>query len=151
KFRVGEEPEPFAFEINLGAEPWSLREVTAELEQAGEAARARAAAEASQVEQVLIGRLEDELSRRAEAGEQPLTRTAAVEVLHGDRTSRAAARTLLDRENGTRWCVVPDPAHRQRRLVVGLNQEWPRLGLAGSEPGASRGLFEGVNRAALAA
>src|SRR5262249_34486092 len=51
KFRVGSEPEPFALEINLSAEPWQLREVTDEIDQAGQPARAAAVAEQARAEQ----------------------------------------------------------------------------------------------------
>jgi hypothetical protein len=72
-------------------------------------------------------------------------------MLHGDGTSREAARALLHREAGRHWQLVPDPAHRQRIFVVGMKQEWSPHGSHGTEPVASRGLFEGVNRAAPAA
>jgi len=48
KFRIGEEPDPFCFEVDLRTEPWTFRDATADLVAAGKAAlgdaqRARAA------------------------------------------------------------------------------------------------------------
>jgi hypothetical protein len=45
KFRIGEEPDPFVFEIDLSAVPWQLQDVTADLEATGQAARGAAEAE----------------------------------------------------------------------------------------------------------
>jgi hypothetical protein len=151
KFRVGIEPDPFALEINLSTQPWQLDEVTATLDQAGEAARARASTEQAHAEQRLAERLAAEVERRAKSGEQPLTRTEAVDVLSGGGVSREAARALLDREADVRWRFVPDPAHRQRVFVVGINQEWPPHGSPGAEPVGSPEFFEGANHAAHAA
>ena len=119
KFRVGEEPEPFALEITLAVVPWSLREVTAELNAAGEAARAQTEAERAATEAELVASLVAEVDRRAAADELPLARTEAVDLLHGDGTvSRAVARTVLDRENGARWRLVKElPA-------VGIPSSW---------------------------
>ena len=39
KFRIGEEPDPFIVEIDLGAEPWTVRDVTDDVDREGAAAR----------------------------------------------------------------------------------------------------------------
>ena len=35
KFRIGEEPEPFAMEINTESQPWTMTDVTDSIRQAG--------------------------------------------------------------------------------------------------------------------
>jgi hypothetical protein len=151
KFRVGSEPEPFALEIDLATEPWRLGDVTAEIDHAGEAARAQAAAEKAKAVQVLADRLAAEVERRAMTGEPPLNKTDAVEFLHRDGTSREVARTLLDGEPDRRWRLVPDLAHRQRVLVVAGNSEYSPHGSSGREPVGTRELFARENHAGLGA
>ncbi len=153
KFRVGEEPEPFALEITLAVVPWSLREVTAELNAAGEAARAQTEAERAATEAELVASLVAEVDRRAAADELPLARTEAVDLLHGDGTvSRAVARTVLDRENGARWRLVKDVARRGHPVfVVGMNQAWPRQETSNAKTPAASGLCEEESLAGVAA
>jgi hypothetical protein len=127
KFRVGVEPEPFAFEINLGAEPWSYREVTAEFDAAGEAARARAAAETAQAEEVLVERLADEVTGREVADERPLTLGEAVAVLKEAGAARNRARALLDEHLGRSWRMIKDTTRKGHpSFVIAVNQQWPR-------------------------
>jgi hypothetical protein len=127
KFRVGAEPEPFALEINLGAEPWSLREVTGELYAAGEAARARAAAEQAEAEQGVVERLATAVTHRERLlDEEPFTLGEAVAVLKDAGASRDRARALLDEHDGRSWRMVKDTTRRGHpTLVIGVDQQWP--------------------------
>jgi hypothetical protein len=128
KFRIGEEPDPFVLEVNLSGEAWELREVTADIEQAGQAACLSEAERRVQAQVAALERLAVEVERRAAAAEAPLNLKGALEVLHanGGGVPRDAARKLLDREDGKRWRLVKDAAlHGHPTLVVGVNQEWP--------------------------
>jgi hypothetical protein len=128
KFRIGEEPDPFALEVDHADVPWTLREVTAEIVAAGEAASQTEADRRVQRQQVAVDRLVAEVGHRADVHAEPLTRTAAVDLLRADDSgvSREAARTLLNREAGTRWRLVKDEArHGRPVLVLGLHQVWP--------------------------
>jgi hypothetical protein len=139
KFRVGEEPEPFALEINLGAEPWSYREGTAELEQAGEAARARAAAEAAKAEEARVQGLVDEVRRRELADELPLILREAIAVLMGAGATRDRARALLDEHAGRSWRLVTDDTRKgPPTCVIGVNEPWPPERKTDGETRASR-------------
>src|SRR5262249_10664579 len=126
KCRIGEEPDPFVLEVNLRGEVWTLREVTAEIEEAGRASVADAAQRRVEAETGALDLLEEQVTRRQGTGEAPLNLTAAVDVLHDAGVPRDIARSLIDREVGRRWQLVPDPAHRGHPMrVVGVNQEWP--------------------------
>src|SRR5262249_36904209 len=55
KFRVGEEPIPFMFELDLSTEPWAIRDVTHEIEQQGDENRKK---EQEKKQNATIGALE---------------------------------------------------------------------------------------------
>jgi Bifunctional DNA primase/polymerase, N-terminal/AAA domain/Primase C terminal 1 (PriCT-1) len=146
KFRIGEEPDPFVLEVDLASEPWQLREVTADIEQVGQAACASEAERRVQAQEAAVDRLAAEVTRREVTAEPPLNLTAAVDVLHADGSGvpRDAARMLLDREQGTRWRLVEDKAQRGHpTLVVGVNQEWPPEKSLFSEPLSPQGFPTG--------
>jgi hypothetical protein len=66
KFRIGEEPEPFAYELNLGSVPWSLRLCTEEILTAG-----RQTQEAAKLERkTQLGQAAAGLQATLTAGEQ---------------------------------------------------------------------------------
>jgi hypothetical protein len=126
KFRIGEEPDPFVLEVNLSGEVWALREVTAEVEEAGRASVADIAQRRSEAETAAADRLEGEVARRGDTGESPLILTEAVEVLRDGGAPRDTARNLLNREVGKRWRLERDTSrHGRPWLVVGVNQAWP--------------------------
>jgi hypothetical protein len=146
KFRVGEEPDPFALEIDLRGEPWQLREVTDEIEAAGEAAHTATAAQKVERERAAVERLAAELDRRAAAGEQPPKRTEAVALLHGtgdQAIPRQAARTLLERETGSRWRLVKDETRRGHpEYLVGVNHAGRRQETPPAESPINGDVFE---------
>src|SRR5439155_24452338 len=69
KFRVGEEPEPFVYEIDFTNEPWSTREVTDEIDRAAAESRKGAQREQEEAERRGIEALKAEIGRRKAAGE----------------------------------------------------------------------------------
>jgi bifunctional DNA primase/polymerase-like protein/primase-like protein len=113
KFRVGEEPEPFVLEINLGAEPWTLRDVTGDLVAAGEASRAAAAA----ARQAELDDAAKALRAVVEAGERPNRETAIARLMEEGLTQKAA-RELLRERDGKDWrtVVLEDRPGRPRVL-----------------------------------
>ncbi len=135
KFRVGEEPEPFALEISLGAEPWSLREVTPELHAAGETARAQAAAERAEAEAKLVATLVAEVDRRAKATELPLTLGEAGAVLQDAGAPRNRARALLDEHDGRAWSLVKDLMRAGHPTVV-VGRSEREAGKREADPGS---------------
>ncbi|MFI5364356.1 MAG: AAA family ATPase [Candidatus Binatia bacterium] len=122
KYRVGEEPDPFALEVDLSTEPWQLRNVTEELIEAGEASQREAADAARKrldaAAQALRKAVNDRTSLPMNEEAIPLLRT------HG--LKREEARELIQRHAGTLWrldppvgrrgvpvCVVPMPGEGQ--------------------------------------
>ena len=81
KFRIGEEPEPFIVEIDLTTEPWTVRDVTDDVDREGAAARAQAAEERAAAVQTATESLKVEILRREAAGEPVLLKKQAEDFL----------------------------------------------------------------------
>ncbi len=98
KFRLGEEPNPLAYEIRHDTEPWSVAEVTSEIEQQlDDAKRQVADAEQAKVDGA-VAALREKL---------PLPKNPeAVEVLTSFGLSRSAARRLIDDRAGRDWILA---------------------------------------------
>jgi hypothetical protein len=145
KFRIGEEPEPFVVEVDLADERWQLREVTAEIEEAGRTASTTGVERREQAEAVAVARLAAEIDPRVGASQAALTHTAAVELLRGSgdgAVTRKTARILLKREAGTRWRLDKDVSRRGHpMIVVGANQQYPPQKTPSAETPANRELF----------
>lgn len=105
KFRIGEEPEPFILEIDLSAEPWTMRDVTAEIVDAGESAKAEAEAVRRRQLEAATAALAQEVRRRAEDGEPMLKDKGAVPFLMDQGLTQAKARRLLRERNGRDWRI----------------------------------------------
>lgn len=118
KFRIGEEPEPFVYEINLALEPWSLRLVTAEIIQAGQEARAGAERERTDRQDRAAEGLLATLSARAQAGDPMTTADATEYLLTEHQLKRKEARALLDARAGTMW------ESREDRTLRGKPKLW---------------------------
>jgi hypothetical protein len=86
KYRSAEEPAPFVVEISMKGEPWTLREVTGEVEGALEGARRDAAASREQK----ITNAVVELMHALE--EHPMGKTSATEFLRERGLTQAQAR-----------------------------------------------------------
>jgi hypothetical protein len=71
KFKVEQEPEPFIVEINTAVEPWTIRDVTDEVDQQGKEAMVQRAAEKEKRIADAATALVQEIGRRATAGEPP--------------------------------------------------------------------------------
>jgi hypothetical protein len=106
KYRVGEEPEPFCLELDLGALPWTLRDVTADLMQLRRQVQEETArAQAETLEQA-VDILQRIVEDREATGVKPLDKTEAEEVLHKAGLARKQAREALTECDGKRWQIV---------------------------------------------
>jgi hypothetical protein len=121
KFRIGEEPDPFVLEIDLSAEPWQLRDVTADVEAAGQAAQAAEAAERQETRERAVAALLAELARRLAAREPALGKTSAEALLMASGLSRKVAREVLPSE--PRWRLVPDPDDDRKIIVAPISPD----------------------------
>ncbi len=81
KFRVGPEPEPFVMEIDTTTDPWSVRDVTDEIDREGAEARHRKAAEKAETIQKAVDALTTEIQRRSQAGKPAILKKQAEEFL----------------------------------------------------------------------
>jgi hypothetical protein len=141
KYRVGEEPDPLALEIDLSAEPWQLRDVTADLMEMGEASQ-REAAEAARkrldtATQALRQAVNDGAGLRMNADAIPLL------MSHG--LKRAEARTLIQSHAGLLWRLEP-PVGRRGEPVCLLPisaENHDSAGMLGLRKPHQTALFEG--------
>lgn len=115
KFRIGEEPEPFAYELNLGGVPWSLRLCTDEILTAGREAQETVKQQRqAHLEQAAAG-LCIAMTARTEASHPPMTSAEAEGYLKAEHhLRRTAARALLTAHEGTLWAMHVDAARPGR-------------------------------------
>jgi len=106
KFKIGEEPDAFIIELNLGTSPWSMVDVTDEVDRQG--AEARAERETAWREKIAstTESLVAEITRRTEAGEPPLLKKKAEALLHGQGLTRMAARQALKDGAEMHWQFI---------------------------------------------
>ncbi|MBI3988180.1 MAG: bifunctional DNA primase/polymerase [candidate division NC10 bacterium] len=150
KFRVGEEPDPFILEIDLSAEPWTLRDVTAEVIQAGEAARAQAEQERQKRLDEATQALSKAIEARSQVGDPMLADKEAVPFLRDHGLTRAEARQLLKGRDGQEWRIEtrkdrqghpkillpPEPIGSQSKAPAAENalSQTPQSTMAGEPP-----------------
>lgn len=119
KFRVGEEPEPFVLEVNLSQEPWTVSDVTGEVDRAGkEASDQRARDKAARLD---VGgkALVAEIHRRSTSGEPALRKRQDAEpFLQAAGLRRSEARDLLRDRDGQDWTLVVNPEDRRITSVL---------------------------------
>jgi hypothetical protein len=107
KFRLGEEPEPFVLEVDHRTEPWTLRDATEDIVQAGQEALRAAASEREAVTVRAREQLLSEMRRRVEAGEGPMIRGEAEALAQAAGLTRRDARGLLADGDGRLWRLSP--------------------------------------------
>jgi len=95
KFRLAEEPAPFIQEISTVIEPWSLRNVTDEVDREGASARERRAREKADATLAAIESLRLEIIRREQAGEAGILKTQAETYLAQQTFKRQTAREAI--------------------------------------------------------
>lgn len=107
KTRDDEDPAPVAFEVDFTTEPWSVRDVTAELAAAGDAAKAAVLAREAALREQAAAALVAEITRRAEAGEPALLTKPAIALLTAAGLALHPARALLRERAGSAWRLDP--------------------------------------------
>lgn len=119
KFRVGEEPEPFVLEVDLSREPWTVSDVTGEVDRAGKEASDRRARDKAARLDVAAKELVAEIRRRAASGEPALRKRQDAEpFLQAAGLRRSEARDLLRERDGQDWMLLVSPGDRRITEVL---------------------------------
>lgn len=116
KFRLGPEPEPFGLEVDLTTEPWTLRDITAQIAVEGLAAEPRAQQRQQADDTHAIAALQAVIARR----QPPVLKTEAEGVLTQHGLSQKQARALLTAKDGVTWHLRPQPGKGSPIAVVPL-------------------------------
>ena len=95
KFRIGQEPEPFIVEIDTTTSPWSIEDVTDDVDKEGAAYRKRKAEERARAIQDATALLVAEIKRRLHAGEPEFLKKQAEEFLTRQNITQKLAREAL--------------------------------------------------------
>jgi DNA polymerase I len=126
KFRVGESPEPFCLEIRFPLDsPWTVEDVTEQLMQAGETAKAAAEQEQQETldhaaHALLV------LVKKQEAEGNPLSKTEAEEFLCDDQElKRKDARHLIRAKENHLWSISSraSAGGRPRQVLMTISPE----------------------------
>jgi hypothetical protein len=96
KFRIGEEPEPFAMEIDTTTHPWTMADVTDSIDQEGAAERERQAQERTAAVEAAAELLRAEILRREAGGEPVLLKKQAEEYLTSHGIKQKIAREAIN-------------------------------------------------------
>lgn len=96
KFRIGEEPEPFAMEINTATQPWTMTDVTDSIDQEGAAERERQALERADSVKVAGELLKAEIIRREAGGDPVLLKKQAETFLVSRGIKQKIAREAIN-------------------------------------------------------
>ena len=111
KYRWGEEPEPFAVEINFETEPWSLRDCTNDLAEEGKAAKKEAETKRKDAQIMVLAALQKEVESRSH--DDVMAKNEAVDFLYQMHLKRNAARHLIEAHDANvypsegRWRLIP--------------------------------------------
>jgi len=106
KFRDGEEPAPRMLEISTADLPWSVTDVTTDIDALGEAERLRVVEEKRAKQQAGVEKLLSEIERRAAAGLHPMLKTEAEMFLMAAEYTRKEARSIMASDS---FEAVPGP------------------------------------------
>jgi len=120
KYRIGEEPDPFVFEISMpsNGEPWTMREATADILQEGEDAKKAADTEHERTLDRAAIDLADQIRQRVEARPM-LSETDAVPFLQENHNlTRQDARDLIKARTGTLWHRIPGEGQGHPLILV---------------------------------
>jgi hypothetical protein len=94
KFRLGEEPAPRMLEISTADHPWTVKDVTAEIDAQGEEERRRVIGEKAARIFEGVAKLLDEIDSRAAAGKTILKTEAEIFLMRA-RLTKKDARTII--------------------------------------------------------
>ena len=118
KFRIGEEPEPFVYEIRLSTDPWACDEVTDQLIGASEEALANATCERAKRRQEAAAALAAKVWERAAKGQPMHERDDAVPFLMELGLSRSDARNLIAESAAGRWRMGGNSRRGDPRVLL---------------------------------
>ena len=141
KFRIGEEPEPFIVEIDLTAEPWTVRDVTDDVDREGAATRARAAEERATAVQTATESLRTEILRREAVGGPVLLKKQAEDFLTSRNLSQKMAREVI-KSPAFETVKLPGKGHPKGVRLAGKNDTGNRNGTP-TEPAPDEGFSYG--------
>ena len=116
KFRFGMDPEPFALELDLRSDPYTVKNVTATLQEEGEDAAEQERVQQKEALEQASRALETALTDRAE----PLGKDGAAYLLQKAGLTRQQARNLLESHDGERWTLSLGPGKGSPILVSPL-------------------------------
>jgi hypothetical protein len=126
KYRWGEEPEPFAVEINFETEPWSLRDCTNDLSEEGQAAKKEAETKRKSAQIMAIAALQKEVESRSD--DDVMGKNEAVDFLCQMHLKRNIARNLIEAHDANvypsegRWRLSPTSGKGGKIGVFPLSQ-----------------------------
>ena len=95
KFRLGEEPAPRVVEIDMRDEPWTVRDVTTQIDEEGEEARAEKARTKAERHLHGVDLLRQEVQRRVQVSESPIRKKDAEGFLVAAKFKQKEARAII--------------------------------------------------------
>ncbi len=118
KFRVGEEPDPFIFEVDLSSKPWILRNVTAEVISEALGAVGKKAEEQESKLDAAASALTLEIDNQAKAGVKKFLVKDAIPLLIDRGLTRDEARQLVKDQDGQDWSIQTLASERGKPKVL---------------------------------
>lgn len=132
KFRIGEEPDPFAFEISCEQEPWTCTDVTDGLAHEGEQTRAEAETAKTAKSDEAVAALREEVATR-HAANSPMEKRDEAELFLVERgLTRKVARALIAERTGLDWLIRGRGSKSEPQVLVpvgvGSEKDTARMG-----------------------
>ncbi|MDA2924365.1 bifunctional DNA primase/polymerase [Acidobacteria bacterium AH-259-L09] len=106
KFRVGEEPDPFIWEIDLSGDQWRLEDVTDKVVQEGQTAKEQAREKEEERIEEAVQELAEKIKRAADARKLLRKEKDAVPLLRERGFTVRQARELIDNRDGRHWQIL---------------------------------------------
>ena len=141
KFRIGEEPEPFAVEIDTTTNPWTVTDVTDSIDKEGAAERQRRVQERNAAVQAATELLKAEVLRREASGEAVLLKKQAEEFLTSQGIRQKIAREVIN-SPAFETVDVPGKGHPKGVQLAGKNGNLNR-NTSRTEPASDAGSGDG--------
>ena len=116
KFRIGEEPDPFIYEIDLGDE-WTMRDVTDKVVQAGE----EALEEDARAKQNKLDKAADSLSLEVQIrfkADDPIRKGESESFLQNLGLTQKVARKLIKARDGKQWKIVQQTDRKGKPKIL---------------------------------
>jgi len=141
KFRIGEEPEPIMLEVDL-SDAWTVRDVTAEVVAAGDAAKD----DARRVEEALVSKAVENLKLAIVAKEYTKEEAEAFLGACGIKP-RQSARDIIERNAGRYWNLIRHSNRPGKPFMLAAILEYKNETMAETPPSRkqhSEGVSEDV-------